>query len=109
MLPVRERHLLNRKLLDKVKWTKRHLRKLVDVCSRRVGKSSLAGMIRFSNRGMPRQYIRCVSRRLRATLDAYEGCAKPKPFKGVYRQVKKLADNLGSERDADVMLQELRT
>ena len=50
-----------------------------------------------------------MSRRLRATLDAYEGCAKPKPFKGVYRQVKKLADNLGSERDADVMLQELRT
>ncbi len=51
--------------------------------------------------------MRVASRRLRATLDAYEGCAKSKPFKKVYDQVKQLADDLGSERDADVMLQGL--
>jgi len=53
--------------------------------------------------------MRVASRRLRATLDAYEGCAKPKIFKRVYRQVKQLADELGSERDSDVMLQGLHT
>ena len=52
--------------------------------------------------------MRVASRRLRATLDAYEGCAKQKIFKKVYRQVKQLADELGSERDSDVMLQGLR-
>jgi CHAD domain-containing protein len=51
--------------------------------------------------------MRVASRRLRAALDAYESCSKPKPFKQTYRSVKKLADNLGSVRDTDVMLQSL--
>lgn len=51
--------------------------------------------------------MRVASRRLRATLDAYEACCKPKPFKKAYRCIKKIADELGSERDADVMLQGL--
>jgi exopolyphosphatase/pppGpp-phosphohydrolase len=53
--------------------------------------------------------MRVASRRLRATLDAYEGCAKTKVFKKVYRQVKQLADELGSERDSDVMILGLHT
>ncbi len=43
----------------------------------------------------------------RATLDAYEACCKPKPFKKAYRCINKIADELGSERDADVILQGL--
>ncbi len=51
--------------------------------------------------------MRVASRRLRAILDAYESCCKPKQFKKVYREVKKLADLLGAARDTDVMLQRL--
>jgi len=51
--------------------------------------------------------MRVASRRLRATLDAYESCCDPKVFKKFYREVKEAADNLGSARDTDVMLQNL--
>jgi CHAD domain-containing protein len=51
--------------------------------------------------------MRVASRRLRATLDAYESCCDPKVFKKFYREVKKAADNLGTARDTDVMLQNL--
>src|SRR5215469_9739888 len=47
--------------------------------------------------------MRVASRRLRATLDAYQAIAKPKPFKKAYRRVKEAADVLGVVRDADVM------
>src|SRR5215472_4467908 len=43
--------------------------------------------------------MRVASRRLRAALDAYASCCKPKRFKKVNRQVKKLADLLGAVRD----------
>jgi exopolyphosphatase/pppGpp-phosphohydrolase len=49
--------------------------------------------------------MRVASRRLRATLDAYQSCCEPKLFKKVYRQIKETADVLGEARDADVMLQ----
>ncbi len=52
--------------------------------------------------------MRVASRRLRATLDAYESCCRPKPFKRVYRRVTEAADALGAARDADVMLQHLQ-
>jgi inorganic triphosphatase YgiF len=52
--------------------------------------------------------MRVASRRLRATLDAYESCCDPKVFKKLYRQVKQAADNLGAARDTDVMLQNLQ-
>lgn len=52
--------------------------------------------------------MRVASRRLRATLDAFESCCRPKPFKKVYRRVTEAADTLGAARDADVMLQHLR-
>ena len=52
--------------------------------------------------------MRVASRRLRATLDAYESCCRPKPFKRVYRHVTEAADALGAARDADVMLQHLQ-
>ncbi len=48
--------------------------------------------------------MRVASRRLRATLDAYESCCDPQIFKKVYRQVKRAADALGAARDTDVML-----
>ncbi len=51
--------------------------------------------------------MRVASRRLRATLDAYESCCDPKVFKKFYREIKKAADNLGAARDTDVMLQNL--
>ncbi len=51
--------------------------------------------------------MRVASRRLRATLDAFESCCRPKPFKRVYRRVTEAADTLGAARDADVMLQHL--
>ncbi len=47
--------------------------------------------------------MRVASRRLRATLDAYQAIAKRTPFKKAYRQVKESADLLGVVRDADVM------
>ena len=52
--------------------------------------------------------MRVASRRLRATLDAYESCCRPRPFKRLYRAVTEAADVLGAARDADVMLQHLR-
>jgi hypothetical protein len=48
--------------------------------------------------------MRVASRRLRATLDAYQSICDPKIFKSVYRQVRGAADSLGAARDTDVML-----
>ena len=52
--------------------------------------------------------MRVATRRLRATLDAFETCSRPRQFKKVYRRIKEMADILGSARDTDVMLQGLR-
>jgi exopolyphosphatase / guanosine-5'-triphosphate,3'-diphosphate pyrophosphatase len=52
--------------------------------------------------------MRVASRRLRAALEAFEPCADPKSFIKVNRQVKKLADHLGTVRDTDVMISGLR-
>ena len=52
--------------------------------------------------------MRVASRRLRATLDAFQSCCRPKPFRRVYRRVTGAADALGAARDADVMLQHLQ-
>ncbi|HET7637703.1 MAG TPA: CHAD domain-containing protein, partial [Ktedonobacteraceae bacterium] len=52
--------------------------------------------------------MRVASRRLRATLDAYQSICEPKIFKSAYRQVKGAADALGAARDTDVMLLNLR-
>ncbi|GAC1386926.1 MAG: hypothetical protein NVSMB33_16490 [Ktedonobacteraceae bacterium] len=51
--------------------------------------------------------MRVASRRLRATLDAFESSCKARPFKQAYRSVKEMADILGAARDTDVMLQNL--
>ncbi len=51
--------------------------------------------------------MRVASRRLRATLDAYQAIATRAPFKKAYRRVKEAADLLGVVRDADVMKQHL--
>jgi len=51
--------------------------------------------------------MRVATRRLRATLDAFESCCKPGQFKKIYSQVKDMADLLGAARDTDVMLQGL--
>jgi CHAD domain-containing protein len=53
--------------------------------------------------------MRVASRRLRATLDAYQSICDPKIFKSAYRQVKGAADALGAARDTDVMLINLHT
>jgi hypothetical protein len=52
--------------------------------------------------------MRVATRRLRATLDAYQSCCKPGQFKQVYRQVKNMAKLLGLARDTDVMLQHVQ-
>jgi hypothetical protein len=52
--------------------------------------------------------MRVASRRLRATLDAFEPCCEPRAFKRVYRRVKKTADSLGKARDTDVMIQSMQ-
>ena len=52
--------------------------------------------------------MRVASRRLRATLDAFESVSEPKPFKKVYRHIKQVADILGKARDTDVMIQNLQ-
>ena len=52
--------------------------------------------------------MRVASRRLRATLDAYQPCCEPKQFKKVYKTVQHIADMLGRARDTDVMLQGLQ-
>ncbi len=51
--------------------------------------------------------MRVASRRLRATMDAFESCCKPKPFKKAYRCIKEVTDILGTARDTDVMVQGL--
>jgi len=51
--------------------------------------------------------MRVASRRLRATLDAYQPCCDPQLFARVYQKVKKTADILGDARDTDVLLQYL--
>jgi exopolyphosphatase/pppGpp-phosphohydrolase len=51
--------------------------------------------------------MRVASRRLRATMDAYEAASKQKPFQQSYKCVKKAADLLGAARDTDVMLQDV--
>jgi len=48
--------------------------------------------------------MRVASRRLRATLDAYQSICDPRIFKNAYLQVKGAADALGAARDTDVML-----
>lgn len=53
--------------------------------------------------------MRVASRRLRATLDAYQGISNHKSFELLYRQVKRLADMLGKARDTDVMIAHLLT
>jgi exopolyphosphatase/pppGpp-phosphohydrolase len=53
--------------------------------------------------------MRVASRRLRATMDAYEPACKPKPFKQIYQQVKQAADLLGAARDIDVMVQNMQS
>ena len=52
--------------------------------------------------------MRVASRRMRATLDAFESCCKPRQFKKAYGTVKEIADLLGTARDTDVMLLGLR-
>jgi len=53
--------------------------------------------------------MRVATRRLRATLDAFETSCEPKQFKKTYRHIKKIADLLGEARDTDVMLQGLHS
>jgi CHAD domain-containing protein len=50
--------------------------------------------------------MRVASRRLRATLDAYETACKPGRFKKIYRQTQRAADMLGAARDTDTMIQQ---
>jgi exopolyphosphatase/pppGpp-phosphohydrolase len=52
--------------------------------------------------------MRVASRRLRATLDAYQSCCDPVLFAKMYRQVKATADALGDARDADVQIDYLQ-
>ncbi len=52
--------------------------------------------------------MRVASRRLRATMDAFESCCKSNPFKKAYRSIKEITDILGTARDTDVMVQGLR-
>ncbi len=52
--------------------------------------------------------MRVASRRLRATLDAYEAICDPRSFKKIYKKTKEIADLLGSARDTDVMIQNLQ-
>ena len=51
--------------------------------------------------------MRVATRRLRATMDAFESCSKPGQYKKAYSHVKEMADMLGAARDTDVMLQGL--
>ncbi len=52
--------------------------------------------------------MRVATRRLRAALDAFEMCYKPRQFKRMYRSAKAMANALGAVRDMDVMLQNLQ-
>lgn len=51
--------------------------------------------------------MRVATRRLRAVLEIYEPCFRPKAFRDVLRDVKALADALGERRDPDVQLENL--
>ena len=51
--------------------------------------------------------MRVATRRLRAVLEIYEPCFKPKALRSVLRDVKQLADALGARRDPDVQLEAL--
>jgi CHAD domain-containing protein len=48
--------------------------------------------------------MRVASRRLRAVLEVFAPCFPKGPYKGVLRDVKRLADALGERRDPDVHL-----
>ena len=52
--------------------------------------------------------MRVASRRLRATLDAYEAICDVHTFKNIYKKTKDVADVLGVARDTDVMIQNLQ-
>src|SRR5262245_4382105 len=51
--------------------------------------------------------MRVASRRLRAVLEIYRPCFPPEQFKPLLREVKDLADALGTRRDPDVLLDQL--
>jgi CHAD domain-containing protein len=53
--------------------------------------------------------MRVASRRLRAVLEIFAPCFPKSEFKGVLRDVKRLADALGERRDPDVHIDALRT
>jgi CHAD domain-containing protein len=48
--------------------------------------------------------MRVASRRLRAVLEVFAPCFPRGPFRGVLRDVKRIADALGERRDPDVHL-----
>src|SRR6201995_5147572 len=48
--------------------------------------------------------MRVASRRLRAVLEVFAPCFPRGPYKGVLRDVKRIADALGERRDPDVHL-----
>jgi CHAD domain-containing protein len=52
--------------------------------------------------------MRVASRRLRAVLEIFAPCFPASEFKGVLRDVKRLADALGERRDPDVHIDALR-
>ena len=51
--------------------------------------------------------MRVATRRLRAVLEIFEPCFPAKPFRGVLRDVKAMADALGERRDPDVHIESL--
>jgi CHAD domain-containing protein len=51
--------------------------------------------------------MRVASRRLRAVLEIFAPCFPPDEFRGVLRDVKRLADALGERRDPDVHIDAL--
>ena len=53
--------------------------------------------------------MRVASRRLRAVLEIFAPCFPASEFKGVLRDVKRLADALGERRDPDVHIDALTT
>ena len=53
--------------------------------------------------------MRVASRRLRAVLEIFAPCFPKSEFKGVLRDVKRLADALGERRDPDVHIDALMT
>ena len=48
--------------------------------------------------------MRVATRRLRAALEVFAPCFRPKKFKRALRDVKRLADALGERRDRDVAI-----